>query len=846
MPQAAASSRLGAALLFLVSGATSLAYQVVWSRQFALIFGVTIHGIATVLCAFMAGLALGSMVGGRLAMRSQRPLQLYGLLELGIGAWALAMPWLVTGIERAYVASSHAFADAPAVRETVRFGLAAAALLVPTGLMGVTFPLLLRHTAAGAAAGGERVGRSLGLLYGINTFGAMLGCLLCGLVLLEHLGLRGTTTAAAAGNAAVGLAALVLGRAPLAPLAQAPASDPGAPALPGAVRTVLLAAFLSGFSGLAYEVLWTRVLMFFLHASAYAFALMLAGVLLGLAVGGALVGPLADRLSPRGNRLFLAAVQIGVALLALLSMETMANLPELVAWFATRFLGAELISSFPRALLLMSVQVVVVVVPTALLQGAAFTLAARACTRTAAEAPRVAGRVYAVNTCGAIVGSLLVGFVLMDVLGGVGRAFLAVVLANLVAGVALLLGPGPLAVRALLLVLALGAGAAGFMRLDAGVFRRMFERRFGELLYFAEGATDTTAVATVGIAGLRTPSLYYGDGRGVAGVNTMPDNRMVGHLPMLLQGNPRQALSICYGVGNTAWSMAIHDELTQLTCVELSPHVLETSRFFALTNHDVLHHPKLKMVIQDGRNFLLLNQQQFDVITLEPPHVNTAGVVNLFTREFYQLCDRALRPGGIVANWFSIGLTPLRESKMLVKAMCDVFPHVTVWQTPQLHSWVVLGSHHAVRIDEAALGRRMAAADLRTSVAEAGFATPEELLAWLVLDEADTQRFVADVPTVTDDRTVVDFTINRHPMTSFGIYSYTTGHALWTDASARAMDGSEGDLYRVCGQSRSSAASLLVPATDGAARAAFLARLEAARVQRATLSEAKARQISGR
>jgi spermidine synthase len=839
-------SQLGAAFLFLVSGATSLAYQVLWSRQFALIFGVTIHGIATVLCAFMAGLMLGSLLGGRLASRVRSPLRLYGILELLIGAWAAAMPWLVQGIEDAYVATSHAFETLPAARNAVRMLLALAALLVPTALMGATFPLLVRH----AARDSVRLGRTLGLLYGINTLGAMLGCLGAGLFLLEHLGLRGTNLAAAAGNAAVGIAAMFLGRKVPAPVAAA-ATDPADAPDRRWQRAALAATFVAGFSGLAYEVLWTRVLMFFLHASAYAFALMLAGVLLGLSLGSLVAGPVADRCSRRGNILLLAAVQIGIAGFAFLSLETASRLPDLVAWVATTVLGPGLISSFPRALFLMTVQVVAVVVPTTLMQGAAFTFAVRACASSHQTAPKVAGQVYGANTCGAILGSLLVGFVLMELLDGVGRTFLVVVLLNALAGAGLALASGgttgrtrPVARTALVLLAAL-VGVTAVARLDAGVFRRMFERRFGELLYFAEGAADTTAVALVGTETLRMPSLFYGDGRGVAGVNTMPDNRMVGHLPMLLHGAPRRALSICYGVGNTAWSMAIHDEVEQLVCVELSPHVLETSRFFALTNHDVLQHKKLRMVIQDGRNHLLLAREKYDVITLEPPHVNTAGVVNLFTREFYRLCDRALNPGGVVANWFSIGLTPLREAQMLVRTMAEVFPVVTVWQTPQLHSWVVLGSHHPLRVDEVELGRRMAAPDLRASVSEAGFGLPEELLAWLVLDEAGVARWTEGVPGISDDRTVVDFTINRHPMTSFGIYSYTTGHALWTDAAAHGMDGSEGDLYRVCGKSRSSAESLLRPARDAAARQAFLARLEALRVQRATYSEDKAVLLRG-
>src|SRR2546425_214400 len=401
---------------FFLSGGTALVYEVVFLRMLGLVFGHTVHAVATVLIVFMGGLALGSALFGGLTPRIRSPIQAYGWLELGIGAWAALLPMLFAWSAAWYPDLFRALGQSHAVLPWIQFALGSALLLVPTTLMGGTLAVLSQ-----ALAGPEsRVGRLVGGLYAVNTCGAVVGAAMAGYVLLPSLGNRATIEAAAALNLALGFAALVYGRAhsarpagiDLAPASESDADGREAPSRdvkPLGVRVAVVALGISGAVSMLYEVTWTRALALVLGSSTYAFTAMLVAFLLGLAGGSALYAWLwgTRRPSPAA----FGALQAGIAVLVVPVIVTFERLPELL-------LAALRWSRAPDFVMWTQLGLsILVLLPVTLLIGATFPCAVAVATPRAARLGEAVGRIYAANTVGAVGGAVLTGFVLVPAIG---------------------------------------------------------------------------------------------------------------------------------------------------------------------------------------------------------------------------------------------------------------------------------------------------------------------------------------------------------------------------------------------------------------------------------------------
>jgi hypothetical protein len=268
------------------------------------------------------------------------------------------------------------------------------------------------------------------------------------------------------------------------------------------------------------------------------------------------------------------------------------------------------------------------------------------------------------------------------------------------------------------------------------------------------------------------------------------------HLPILLHPHPQSALVICFGTGNTLGAAALHP-LSRLDGVELSREVVRASRFFRETNHDVAHNPRATITIEDGRNFLLGTRRRYDVITEEPPLVHTAGVVNLYTRDFYQLCARRLTDDGIMAVWLATWELEDRETRMLVRAFVEAFPFVSAWDSKHVGEWILIGSKQPLAVDPRTLQRRMSEPALAKDLAKIGIDSPADLLALYLKGHEFLAGYTQDVPAVTDDRSVVDYTIPRQARSNFGLGDFLTGglslsgvgpHGLVTELRFRDFD----------------------------------------------------------
>jgi spermidine synthase len=749
--------------IFFLSGASALVYEVVWMRELALVFGVTTFAVTTVLATFMGGLALGSYSFGRRADHLSRLLAVYALLEVGIGLYALCVPFLIDGLRFPYILLHRL--DLPySVVAMVRALLAALVLLPPTFLMGGTFPVLARLFVLLR----RDVGSATALLYFFNTAGALVGCALAGFVLIEHLGLNGTTRLAAATNLALALAVIAIARVVGGSDGdRAPAAEPSGRELarvsPSAARIAFVCIGLSGFASLAYEVLWTRALLRYVHNSTYAFTIMLTTFLAGIAIGSWLYALLPGR--RRRPVLLFAALQLGVGLGFVISSLLFVDLSALSA----QIMGDARVQSFGQSLTAMFVRASLILLGPAILLGASLPLATEICARSYDTVAHTIGRVYAVNTLGSILGSVFAAFVLIPLLGMQGTLTLLIALNLAMAGTLAAAGLEARGAR-----LAAGAASATLLvglllLLPSDLFRRTFAAPGQELVFYQEGATDTVGVVQMG--DMRV--IAYEDRRGTASTTTYPMNYLLGHIPVLLHpGEPSKGLHICFGVGNSLSAMAVHESIERIDSVELSPQAIDAAPYF-WTNDDVLSNPVVRTIVDDGRNFVLTSDEIYDVIELEPPEIFTAGVINLYTRDFYQDLAERLAPDGILVQWVPIGEAALDEERMLLRAFYEVFPHATAWQ--ELYEdgpLLLVASKRPLRIDYRRLGEKMRRDRVRQDLELIGVPDPVTLLSMFVFDSAAFASFVEGVEPVTDDRTVLDFSMPRYLGSGFGLGSF--------------------------------------------------------------------------
>jgi spermidine synthase len=775
---------------FFLSGATGLVYEVVWLRLLGLVFGHTVYAITTVLAAFMAGLGLGSYLFGRRAARFADPVRVYGALEIGIGIYCALLPALLWLVSSVYPHLYRLLSVSYTAFGFVQFLLVAALLLIPTTLMGGTLPILTQ-----AVVRGDRgIGQTVGLLYAVNTFGAVIGVAAAGYFLLPAVGNRVAIGVAAAGNVAVGVLAIWYSRAlRIPPDEAAPApirSKPGKVPAPTSVRLIALGLGVSGAVSMVYEVAWTRGLALVIGSSTYAFSAMLVAFLVGIAGGAALYSWLwgAHRASATG----FALIQVGIGLTSALVLLAFDRLPE-------AFLS---ILGSASARRLEMVQLVVsagsLLAPT-LLIGASFPCALSACASTPERAGEETGRLYAVNTLGAIVGTVLAGFVLVPAIG-IHTAVKAGIVANLAVAIALsALGPRPItALRwATLDVALVVAGIVIFIpgwdlqvmssgpAIHAVNYLRQARAesmssvlRTKEVLFYQDGASATVSVTRSG----RNLALRV-NGKPDASTDMldMQTQLMIGHLPLLLHRDPKSVLMVGLGSGVTAGAVARHP-IERLEVVEIEPAVVAASSFFARENRDVLKDPKVRLLLADARNFFLTTPERYDVIISEPSNPWIGGIASLFTREAFQLARSRLQPGGVMAQWLqSYSLLP-EDLKMIVRTFQSVFPNTSIWHVGPV-DYVLIGTAEDTPIDLARVKARYAANEaLRVDFARSGVIYWPGMLGFFILGGDDVGRFADGAALNTDDRLRLEFTAPR------GLYLDTSAENFSILRSFRTAD----------------------------------------------------------
>jgi len=704
-----------------------LTYEVVWTRSLTLVFGVGVVAATAVLTAFMAGLAIGSWIVGKFSDAIRRPLVWYGALELAIAVCGLLFLVAVKGLQDLYVSIHASLEGSRTLVGLVRFGLSLLMLLLPSAFR-------------------------VGWLYSVNTLGAVLGCFSAGFLFLGTIGVRNLVFLAAAVNVLVALISCVLGRreSPKAEIPQQREEEAEAEPPSQDVKWLLVGVALAGFAGLAYEILWMRMLVFFLWGSVYAFSAMLTTFLVGLGLGSLVASNLVDRLD-RADGVF-GLLQACVGLTACLTIPIFV---VVFPWLKETWTDFSLVAWGSPAHLKFVKSFLVMILPT-LLMGAAFPVAVRCYVQRLNNLGAEVGRLYAFNTLGAMGGAVCATFLLLPWLGA-HRSILFVSALNAVAAlVALTHLP-----RGARLGWTIIGVLAGQLLLCIHIFPQEIilksEGEEGEVLYYRDGATATVKVWEPPGGETRHLSI---NGYPVAGV--APDyaevQRMLAHLPCLLQSTgPESVMIIGFGTGGTSWGVTLHDP-DWVECVELVPGVPEAASFFAEeVNHNVLDQENFHLILEDGRNRVLTTRKKYDVITVDATSPKHAGNGSLYALEFYKDCRKKLTDEGVLAQWLPFHLLTEEEVRIILGTMHRIFPNTTVWLTSRRWYAVALGTLDPMRIDYQELKRRMENPALRGELEQLDIYGPDDLLACFLMGEEGLKHCCEDSPLNTDDAPIIEY-----------------------------------------------------------------------------------------
>ncbi|MCB9465259.1 MAG: fused MFS/spermidine synthase [Candidatus Eisenbacteria bacterium] len=764
-------------VVFTLSGASALAYQVLWTRQLGFVLGGSAVAVSTVLAVFFAGLGLGSFLGGRIADRLHNPLAAYGVAELTIAAAALATPFLLSASGAVYLGLYRALGDAPGL---VLFGRVLATtviLIVPTTMMGATLPLISRFYVRRV----DRLGRGLGLLYGVNTLGGMIGAGIVGYVSILEFGVRNSFYLAVAANVLAAFTALLLSRGHGLVEGDTEAAGPGDAAVsggrtketgratrsdsglgandPGLLRLCSLGFFISGFTSIAYEVLWTRALNFAIGNSVYAFTTILVVFLAGLVPGAFLAGRLADR--TRSPFRALAIVQLLTSASVLLLFSQAGKLPGLSVYLFSKLgagtLGTDILTKVLPA-------GVALFVP-ALIIGLTFPLILKVVTDRIEWLGRRVGTFYAINTLGGILGSVTAGFVLLPSVG-LSRGIILVAAINALMGglflrraesasarrIALPVG---LVLMLVLVVVAITIRPVPFIR-----YTTLGRGDDVEILYHEEGHTATVAVTErpsdsgkdrflwINLLGASVTDAEY---------HHQQYYTLIALYPAALHPSPTKVFVAGLASGVTAGAAALDARTESVTCVEISPEVIRAADLFSYYNFDVMDDPKVSVLADDARAYLGTTEDRYDVLITDVFISAVTGTSALYSREYFELCLSRLAPGGIM----SVGGGALRDTDQTVaRTFAEVFPYVAVFVVDDRSAYnrtFLIGSREPLdfrrsSIDAACSQPRVAAEWYRYGVGGSS-----ELISTYLCDRETALEFLAKAAVCTDDLPIIDF-----------------------------------------------------------------------------------------
>ena len=797
------------AACFIFSGATGLIYEVLWARMLGLVFGATTLAVSTVLAAFMGGLALGSALAGRFGAAVKRPVRAYGLLEIGIALYALAVPFLFAVVDNLYAFIWQQFHPGFFAFSLWRFMLSCVMLLVPTTMMGATLPLLsaaLLRTAGSTST-------SITRLYTRNLVGAIGGCLIAGFVLLPFVGVRATIYIAALINIVIGVVTIFVDRRTesvietpaefqtnvvehLTAEFQSDTSLTPEIQINDSAWFWLTCAFISGFVTISTQVAWTRMLAMIVGSSTYAFSIVVALFLLGLSAGAFLVARRDRATDLRG---VVMRVELFTAISLVISLAVANKIPRMLI---AAGLGLQ-ISSWAGLLTLQILSVALLILLPAFLMGMVMPVVLIwAGNRPRLQSVQLVGRSYAVNTIGAIVGAFGAGFLLIPRLGTRFTILFAGMLCLVIAGAAyqakqdatdrdLQRAIAAGVTLALVIVMFVFAPRLNLGDLSVGAYDslvRVLGKTRGEvedgtvqqrgaevheLLMYEEGPTSTVSVRK----DWDITSMAINGRTNASDREDMSTQVMLGQMPVLLAPRMRNALIVGYATGVTAGAI-LQSPVESVECVELEPATINGSRFFEHVNNRPLEDPRLRLIIDDARTYLRVTPTRYDMIVSEPSHPWVPGVANLFTQEFFQLGRDRLSDEGIFVQWLQIYQLSTESLSSVLGTFQKTFPHVLVFRvegTWKGKDLLLIGSKTPLTLDR--IKERIADPRIAAELARVNIKSEADVRAWYVCSEAQLAPATAASVINTDDNMHIETTVPREAFRPF-----LETNAAWVEA----------------------------------------------------------------
>lgn len=717
-------------------------YQLAWVRKLTGVTTAAAVAQVLVLAAFMAGLGVGAWLGGKLLHRITRPLVAYAVIELAAASlFLLGIPFLSASLRVHEVLLDLGLSPGGALGG--QLVVVSLYLVTATTLLGMTLPMLIAgleyQPATAILVKQEAV---YNLIYGINTTGALAGCLICGYVTIEYVGLDRSIMLGLACSLASALGALSIGTS----RATAVRSEQPAGASAAVSRRVLAVVFATGAIALAAEVVWVRMFSLVILNTVYAFTQVLAAVLLGIALAGIVTARIGRRLlrtDPTGETL--VRVAFGALLLAALWMSCVPFLTRQLA-STTDFAGLAASGRSIKVILMMAG----VLVPSSGLLALVLPLLISA--TVARDTTQVLARLFAVNTLGAVLGALAMGLWVLPMLG-LGAAQLVLTLAVVLTAALL---PGRAFGRRGWFALAGAAILAGVLHLAVKLPQDLYALRFERnetILDLREGVTSDVLVSE-DPAGHRR---IWINSAWVAG--TGGGHALLGHLPALSVAKLDRALGIALGTGQTFGAVLQHGA-RHLDCVEINPDVVDLSRtWFAPFNHGLFDHPGVRVFLEDGRAFLRATPERYDLIVLEPLQAWSAGTTALYTREFYEAAKRVLRDGGVLAQWIPFYGQDTAATKAMVRTAIEVFPQASLWLDEA--DGILLLHQGTFELPWAKLQKEMRA-PAYTALLEQKHLDPDDLLSLFLMGPRGLASWTRDAEILEDDRPFLEYAAARH------------------------------------------------------------------------------------
>jgi spermidine synthase len=810
-------------VLFFFTGAAGLIYQVSWQRWLLNVFGATIYSVATVLAAFMGGLALGSYLFAGPAQRMRRPLAAYGLAEIGIGISALILPLMLRLFDPVFSFAYQSLDANFAALTAIRFFLVFMLLLIPTTLMGATIPLLARFLSPDGTGAGGRVG----FLYALNTLGAVVGTVLAGFVFIRFLGVQGTVALAVAINVIAGGLSIWLAKffPELEP--QAPKVAPEAPSLPASTGGVspstklalIFGAYaISGFCALALEVAWSRALIFTfdaLKSTTYSFTAMLATYLVGVALGSAVLSPFVHK-AKNPFRLY-------ALLLCLIGISSILSL--FVLYHRGYEIGSNLFQALDEssssgirwsaAVALVFVRAGAVMFLPTFCMGLAFPVAVRIVTELSNQSAQVVGRLYAINTVGAIFGSIVAGFFLVP-FAGLATSIIMLGSIQVLAGVWLLLKDEetPIPQRRWLAGLGVAVVLVAFVRQPRPAIFQLLTPTEREIVFYKEGPLATVSVIENDL-GFRT---IYVDAVGVAGTDPilLTDQKSLAHVPMLLLENPKSAVTVGFGSGGASFSYTLYPELEEIHCLEITRTVVDAAPTLKESNHGVVDRlsreqmaratpvrgddgrverirvaqadgsatehlslwgrwpdpwiksdSRFEILLDDARSFLKHSGRKYDIIATDCTDLRYKSNANLYDVEYFTICRERITDEGMVVVWMPLAGLSDESYRVALRSFEKVFPHMEVLYPTNhpTHYVLLLGTKEPLKIDVDVMRQRLANPLVRKDLEEIGFSSVEKILSCFILGGENLRKYIGDGPLNTENTPFLEF---ESPLYGYG------------------------------------------------------------------------------